>query len=231
MSAVSGQQVALVLVVIQPLRRRLRPWAQWALSLLVIGWFAALTRFEPSVVRASWMAALGVTAYVTGSDRRPVRLLAVACTVMVFIDPMTAQSAGWWMSVAATAGIVVLAPRLEAVLRGPLWLRRPLSVTLGAQLAVWPVVWAVFGAPPVVALPANLLAAPAAAFVTVVGLPLALLTGVVPGPWAAVWLPVRLAASWILTVARLGQRLEPPPPWSALAWVAIIAAILARTRS
>lgn len=228
LSAVSGQQVALVLVVLHPLRRRLRPWAQWTLSLLVIGWFAAVTRFEPSVLRASWMAALAVTAYTTGSDRRPIRLLSIAVMLMVLIDPMVVHAPGWWMSITATAGLVLFAPRLEALLRGPPWLRRPLAVTLGAQLAVAPVVWTVFGMPPLVGIPANLLAVPAAAFVTVVGLPLALVSGALPGPWAAVWLPVRLAASWILAVARAGQRLEPPRPWPAVGWTAIGLVLLVR---
>lgn len=228
LTAVSGQQVALVLVVIRPVRRRLRPGGQWTLSVLVIVWFAALTRFEPSVVRASWMAALGVTAATTGTERRPVRLLSIAVTAMVLIDPMVVHAAGWWMSVAATGGLVVLSPRVEAVLPGPGWLRRPLAVTLAAQAAVGPVVWLVFGVPPVVGIPANLLAVPAAAFVTLVGLPLAVLTGVLPGPWAPLWLPVRAAAAWILAVARTGDRLEPGPPWSAVGWALLGAALLIR---
>jgi competence protein ComEC len=226
LSAVSGQQVALVLVVVQPVLRRFRPWLRWAAAVTVIGWFAALTRFEPSVVRASWMAALGVTAYTAGADRRPVRLLALAVTTMVLIDPLVVWTAGWWMSVSATLGLVVLSPVLEALLGGPSWLRRPLAVTLGAQLGVAPVVMLVFGAPPLVSVPANLLAVPAAAVVTIVGFPVALAAGTVPGPWGIAWVPLRLALGWIDTVARLGQRLEPGPPWSAIGW-AVLGATLA----
>jgi competence protein ComEC len=228
LSAVSGQQVALVLVVVQPLVRRLRPWLRWAAAMTVIGWFAALTRFEPSVVRASWMAALGVTAFTAGTERRAVRLLAITVGGMVLVDPMVVWAAGWWMSVAATLGVVVLGPRLDGLLVGPDWLRRPLAVTLGAQLAVAPVLYAVFGTPPIVGIPANLLAVPAAAFVTVLGFPVALGDALLPGPWVLAWLPLRLALAWIVAVARLAQRLEPGPPWTGLGWAVLLAFLAAR---
>jgi competence protein ComEC len=228
LSAVSGQQVALVLVVVEPLVRRLRPWARWAAAMAVIGWFAALTRFEPSVVRASWMAALGVTAYTAGAPRRSLRMLAIAVAGMVLIDPMVVWAAGWWMSVTATFGVAVLAPRLDGLLVGPDWLRRPLAVTLGAQLAVAPVLYAVFGTPPIVGIPANLLAVPAAAFVTVAGFPVALGAAVLPGPWVVAWLPVRLALTWIVAVARLADRLDPGPPWTGVAWAVLLGVLAAR---
>lgn len=228
LSAVSGQQVALILVVVQPLLRRLRPWLRWAAAMAVIGWFAALTRFEPSVVRASWMAALGVTAYTTGAQHRPVRLLAITVAGMVLVDPMVVWAAGWWMSVGATLGVIVLAPRLDGLLVGPDWLRRPLAVTLGAQLGVAPVLYAVFGTPPIVGIPANLLAVPAAAFVTVAGFPVALGDALLPGPWVVAWLPLRLALTWIIAVARLAERLEPDPPWTAALWAVILAALAVR---
>jgi competence protein ComEC len=228
LTAVSGQQVALVLVVVQPLLRRLRPWLRWGAAMAVIGWFAALTRFEPSVVRAAWMAALGVTAYTTGAQHRAVRLLAITVAGMVLVDPMVVRAAGWWMSVAATLGVVVIAPRLDGLLAGPDWLRRPLAVTLGAQLAVAPVLYAVFGTPPIVGIPANLLAVPAAAFVTVAGFPVALGDAWLPGPWPIAWLPLRLALTWIVAVARLAERLEPGPPWTAVLWALIVAALAGR---
>jgi len=231
LTAVSGQQVALVLIVVQPLLRRLRPWPRWAASVAVVGWFAALTRFEPSVVRAAWMAALGVTAYTTGAEHRAVRLLAITVTGMVLVDPMVVWTAGWWMSITATLGVVALAPRLEGLLVGPDWFRRPVAVTLGAQLAVAPVLVAVFGVPPIVAVPTNVLAAPAAAFVTVAGFPVALGDALLPGPWGVAWLPIRAALTWITTVARLGQRLEPPAPWSAALWIALVGLLAVRAGS
>src|SRR4051794_2876377 len=62
LSAVSGENVAFVLAVCSPLLRRLGLGSRFAVTLLVLGWFAALTRLEPSVLRASAMAGLAATA-------------------------------------------------------------------------------------------------------------------------------------------------------------------------
>ncbi len=77
LTAVSGQNLAFVLAAAGPLLRRLRPWARWAASIGLIGWFMALTRFEPSVLRAGLMAMLAVSAFTLGRRQHPARLLAV----------------------------------------------------------------------------------------------------------------------------------------------------------
>src|SRR5690606_29377828 len=76
LTAVSGQNVAFVLAACGPLLVRLRTFARWAITVAVIGWFVALTRFEPSILRAGVMAGLSATAYATGRERSPVRILA-----------------------------------------------------------------------------------------------------------------------------------------------------------
>ena len=53
LTAVSGQNVALLLAAAGPLLRRLRPMARWGASIGLIGWFVLLTRAEPSVLRAA----------------------------------------------------------------------------------------------------------------------------------------------------------------------------------
>lgn len=227
LSAVSGQQVALVLVVAGPLLRRLRPWSRWLATLLVIGWFAAITRFEPSVLRASWMAALGATSFALGGDRRPLRLLALSVIGMVAIDPLIVISPAWWLSVAATVGVAWLAPPLEAALVGPGWLRRPLAVTLGAQLAVAPVAAAVFGWPPLMSIPANVLVVPAVGAITIAGFVMVASAAALPFlPWSALWWPLRWVLRWVLTVAELAERLEPS--WAPTGWTLLLLALGAR---
>ena len=71
LTAVSGQNVSFVLAAAGPFLRRLRPWMRWAVTLALIGWFVALTRFEPSIVRAGAMAGLSTTAYALGRERSP----------------------------------------------------------------------------------------------------------------------------------------------------------------
>ncbi len=88
LTAVSGQNVGFLLAAAGPMLRRLRPWMQWAVTIGLIAWFVALTRYEPSIVRAGAMAGLSAAAFVLGRGRSPVRILAVAVTGLVLVDPL-----------------------------------------------------------------------------------------------------------------------------------------------
>ena len=79
---------------------------------------------------------LSATAFMTGRERSPVRLLAVAVLGLVLVDPLLVWSVGFWLSVGATAGVCALGPPLARRFErlGPLAV--PLGITLGAQLGV-----------------------------------------------------------------------------------------------
>jgi len=232
LTAVSGQNVAFVLAATLPVLRRLRPWWRWGATVGVIAWFMALTRFEPSVLRAGVMAMLAATAFVRGEQASPVRLLSLAVIVLVVLDPMLVWSVGFWLSVGATLGVCVLGPRLLNRLPGPLWLRAPLAVTLGAQLGVALPSVLVFQRLPVVSLPANLLAVPVAGFVMLYGLPAGLLAAGLPDPAKELlMLPAELGTRWIAQVAQVAYAVEPAPFWSAVCWLVIVVALLAWWRS
>ena len=226
LTAVSGQNVAFVLAAAGPVLRRLRPWPRWLATVALIGWFVVLTRVEPSILRAGLMAALSATAFATGRERAPARLLGVAVTMLVLVDPLLVWSVGFWLSVGATAGVSALGPWLAArcVALGPLAL--PFGVTLGAQVGVVVPSVLVFGRLPLVSIPANLLAVPVAGFVMLYGLPAGLLAGWAPVLAPVLMLPARLGTRWVDTVAMLGERLEPPPPWQWVGW-AVVALLVA----
>jgi competence protein ComEC len=222
LTAVSGQNVVFILAAASPALRRLRPWWRWAATLGLIGWFMALTRFEPSVLRAGVMAMLGCSSFVLGHQQSVVRLLALTVAILVLVDPMLVWSVGFWLSTGATAGVCIVAPLLEARLPGPGWLRAPLAVTLGAQVGVALPSWLVFHRLALVSLPANLLAVPVAGFVMLFGIPAGLLSTLVPPLAPAVMAPCAAGTRWIATVAYLAARVEPAPPWSAVGWLAIV---------
>ncbi len=226
LTAVSGQNVAFLLAACAPLLVRLRPTARWALTVGLIAWFVALTRFEPSILRAGVMAGLSATAYATGRERTPIRILALAIVGLVLIDPLLVWSIGFWLSVGATAGVCTLGPWLAArmSLLGPLAL--PLGVTLGAQAGVVLPSVLVFGRLPLVSVVANLLAVPVAGFVMLYGLPAGLVAGWIPGLAPLLMLPARVGTRWVDTVALLGARLEPGPPWVWLGWGVVVFAVV-----
>lgn len=226
LTAVSGQNVAFVLAAFGPLLVRMRPVPRWVVTVAVIAWFVVLTRVEPSILRAGVMAGLSATAYATGRERSPVRILALAVIVLVVVDPLLAWSIGFWLSVGATAGVCTAGPWLAHRLTvfGPLAL--PLGITLGAQLGVVvPSVW-VFGRLPLVSIVANLLAVPVAGFVMLYGLPAGLVAGSIPAVAPVVMLPARIGTRWVDTVAVIGARLEPEPPWVWVGWVVVVALVV-----
>lgn len=201
--AVSGQNVAFVLVLAGPVLKRLRLWPRLGASLALIGLFAVMTRSEPSVLRASVMAALAVGTTTIGRPQDRLRILGLAVTALLVLDPLLARSVGFQLSVSAAAAIVVAAPSLSAVLPGPLPLREALAVTLAAQIGVAPVLVSTFGPVPVASIPANLLAVPVAGLVMAWGLTGGLLAGLLGGTAAEVLhLPTGMLLGWLQAVAR-----------------------------
>ncbi|HET6772887.1 MAG TPA: ComEC/Rec2 family competence protein [Acidimicrobiales bacterium] len=205
--AVSGQNVAFVMVIAAPLLTRLRFGPRLAATLAVLALFALVTRAEPSVLRAVAMASVAATGAALGRPTSTVRTLALGMAAMLLVDPLLATSLGFRLSVAGAAGIVAGAERLEAHLPGPRWLAAPLSVTLAAQAAVSPLLVTTFGSVPLASLPANLLAAPAAGPLMVWGVAGGLVAGVFGGTVAdAVHLPTRLMLAWLEGVATAAAR-------------------------
>jgi competence protein ComEC len=147
-----------------------------------VGFFALITRWEPSVLRASAMAALALGGAFAGRPRSTGPILGGAVLLLLVADPWLARSVGFQLSVAATAGIVALAGPLAARMR---WVPRPVALataaTLGAQIAVTPLLLLHFGTVPTATLLANLLAFPA--------VPPALLFGLTSAGAAQAWPP------------------------------------------
>ncbi len=214
--AVSGQNVAFVLILARPLIERFDYRGRWVLTLGAIAFFALVTRFEPSVLRASVMAAIAATATLLGREASSRRVLALAVALLVLVDPLLVHSVAFRLSVAASTGIILWAPRLAERLRGPRLLADALAVTVSAQLAVAPLLIATFGGVAVASLPANLLAAPVAGPIMMWSLSAGLLAGLAGGPLAqAIHWPTDLGIGWIQAVAgwsasaRLGELRTP----------------------
>ncbi|MGH2674471.1 MAG: ComEC/Rec2 family competence protein, partial [Actinomycetota bacterium] len=183
--AVSGSNVAMFLapVLAVATRFRLRLRSRVMLGVAAIGFFALLTRWEPSVLRASAMAAAALAGVWAGRPRSTGALLGASIVALLAADPGLARSVGFQLSVAATAGLALLAGPLASRVG---FLPRPVALaaaaTAAAQVGVTPLLLLHFGIVPTVTLLANLLAFPA------VGL--ALLGGLVAAGSALAWAPL-----------------------------------------
>lgn len=195
--AVSGSNVALFLALLAvaagPLA--LGPRRRAALGLLALPVYVAATRFEPSVMRAAFMAGIALTGRLVGVVLEAWQLLALAVTVLLVVDPPLVSNAGFQLSVAATAGVLVGA---RWPIRG--LVGRALVITLGAQVAVAPLLLAHFGTVPLLSPLVNLVAAPMVAGSTAIGAVGVAGVGILVSPAAwiadAVLVLARGAAGW-----------------------------------
>jgi competence protein ComEC len=202
--AVSGANVAFVLALAGPVLRRLPLLSRTALALTVVLVFAAMTRFEPSILRASVMATIALLATLAGRPAARLRVLAYAVIVLLIADPFLVHSVGFVLSCGASAGIALFEPSLARRLPGPRVVREPLAVSLAAQLGVLPVLLAVFGDVPLVTPLANLLAAPAAEVLGVYGFVASGAAAVLPALGPLLHQPTALLIAWVSAVAHVG---------------------------
>ncbi len=162
---VSGENVAMVLAPILALAAwlRFRRWTRFLVAAGTVAFFVVLTGAEASVMRAGVMAALTLIGVLMGRPRSTASILAGAVLVLLALDPWLVWSIGFQLSVAATAGMVVLAtPIAERLGR---FLPRPAALaagtTMAAQLGVTPLLLFHFHEVPGVTIAANLAAFPA----------------------------------------------------------------------
>ncbi|MXZ54078.1 MAG: hypothetical protein F4Z34_12925 [Acidimicrobiaceae bacterium] len=207
---VSGQNVAFVLALASPLVTRARPGVRLIVLLALLGVFAVLTRFEPSVLRAVTMAGVAVISAALGRPETGRRTLAWAVAAVVVADPFLVRVLAFQLSVCATCGLLWITPALAEKLPGPRPLRLAVATTAGAQLAVMPLLVAVFGAVPLASLPANVAAGPATAPVMMWGLTGGLGAGLVGGPVA--WLIHRPTAALLWWVRSVASAAAAAPP-------------------
>jgi competence protein ComEC len=193
-----------------------RGWGHYAVAAVGIAGFVLVARTEPSVVRAAAMGTVALVGLGVDGRRRGPRALGVAVVGLLLLDPRLAGSVGFALSVAATAGILLLAPGLRDALDRwlPRWLAEAIAVPTAAQLACTPLVAAISGEVSLVAVGANLLVAPVIGPATVLGLGGGLV-GLVSDPVARVLGTLAGGCvTWLAAVAERGASL----PTAAVAW-------------
>ena len=221
LSAVSGSNVTLVLAAAMGLcrlvfvPRRHRPW----LALVVLVCFVILARPEPSVIRAAVMGAVGLMGLSTARRQAGIPALSGAVLALIAWDPWLSRSYGFALSTVATLGLLVLAQPWGAAIRRRLphrlgWLGPVLAVPIAAQAVCAPIVVPLQGSVSLIAVPANLLAAPLVAPTTIAGVAVALL--------AVVWVGAASVISWLAAVPALGvakvARICAGAPYGSVAW-------------
>jgi competence protein ComEC len=206
--AVSGQNVALVAAGAL--------FVAWVIGVpRLVGEFGALASIaayvlavgaQPSVIRAGIAGALGSIAWLLARQRDRWWFLLVAALVLLAWNPYTLFDAGFQLSFAAVVAIFTLAPRLGRLLEGypvPQRVAGFLAVSTACGLATAPILWLQFGAVPLLAVPANALAAPAVGPLLGLALTAAAVHPLVPSAAAALAWLAGWCAAYLAFCARL----------------------------
>jgi competence protein ComEC len=232
-TAVSGLHVALVAGAVwlaaAQLPGGLARRARIALSLSAVALYVLAVGPAPSLLRASAMALLAGAALLAERPPAPANALGGAVLLLVLQDPAAVSRPAFQLTVAATAGLLGIAPRLaERWSRLPSKLAAPLAASVGAQLATLPF-----------ALPRFCVLSPVSPLLNLVAV-----------PWAALalacclaWTALAVAAPTLAAAARPAldrvaapfswPSLLPPEPWASLpvllspAGAALLALLLA----
>ncbi len=224
--AVSGLHVGLILGgfwwLFGGISNRLTAWGGVSVLLL----YGCLVGPRPSLLRAALMALLVILALVLERPPQALNSLSAALIVILFLDPQAAFDLGFQLSFLATAGILLLAPRLlrswrSRGVRGPGGhVVAGLAVTVAAQLATLPVTAVQMGLLTPLAPALNLLFVPWTALVLGVSLLWVLVVAGASVP--LVWWVAEPAADVLLGVLDL---LAQPFAWLAElppgAWLAV----------
>jgi len=169
--AASGQNVALLLALALPLLA----WLGFGLrgrllgGLALIALYVPLAGAGPSIQRAGAMGAASTVAALAGRPASRWYALLLAAAATLALNPRADADVGWQLSFAAVVAIALLATRLR-MRRLPDALADALAVSCAATLGTAPLIALHFGQLSLVGVPANLLAAPAVAPITWLGM-------------------------------------------------------------
>ncbi len=242
LTAVSGTNVTIVCGAVLLFARLARagPRTAAVLAGVALVGFVVLCRPSPSVLRAAVMGGVVLLALVLGRRRSAVPALCAAIPALLLVDPALGNDPGFALSVLATGALVLLAPGWAAALRRhrvPRGIAEALAVPAAAHVVTAPVVAGLSGEVSLVAVLANLLAAPAVAPATVLGVLAAVLAAVHPGTAAVVVYLAGPAVGWLVAVGRHGAAVpDGVLPWpegasGGLALAALVAVVLLAMRA
>jgi competence protein ComEC len=157
----SGYNLTILVRITRRLLEKVSKYLATVVSFGLITGFVAVTGASPSMSRAGLVTSLALLAWYCGRTFNPFVLLAVAVATTTLINPLYAWGdIGWQLSFAAFAGVMILAPVLQAYFFGdtkPGLFRQILGETVAASICTLPILLLSFGYISNIALFANLL--------------------------------------------------------------------------
>jgi ComEC/Rec2-like protein len=203
LTAVSGEHVALVLAATLTLCGPLPVRLKTLIGLFTLVGLVLLVQPSGSVLRAAAMGSVQLVGLSAGRQASALPAWAAGAIVLLLIDPWQAYDWGFALSIAATGGLIMLAPGLERQLGRlmPTFFAQLAAIPLAAQLACAPLLIALNPHISMWGVVANMLAAPVVAVVTYTGLAATALATALPSLAQLLVLPALWGCAWLECIA------------------------------
>lgn len=203
LTAVSGEHVALVLAATLTLCGPLPVRLKTLIGLFTLVGLVLLVQPSGSVLRAAAMGSVQLVGLSVGRQASALPAWAAGAIVLLLIDPWQACDWGFVLSIAATGGLIMLAPGIERQLGRlmPTFFAQLAAIPLAAQLACGPLLIALNPHISMWGVVANMLAAPVVAVVTYTGLAATALATALPPLAQLLVLPALWGCAWLECIA------------------------------
>ena len=233
LTAVSGANFALVagfiLWIMQFLLRKIKS-RLWVTAFVLL-FFIILVRPTPSVLRAAVMASVLLIAKYRGDRSLGLPALGTAIATLILLDPFQAIDPGFALSVLATAGILLLSPKLTEFLSTKIRWRvaaEAIAIPISATIFCTPVIVALSGELSLISILANVLASPVIAPITVIGFIAVIFASIAPMLASLLIASTLPPAAWIVWLCNTGSNF-PVLQFSSFIFFLLLLIVLALT--
>lgn len=164
----SGTHLSIFIDAARKLFGKISRRAGLVFALVFIFGFMAIVGFSPSILRAGLVSILSLVAWYSGRKFAPWRIILIAATITLLINPGFLTNVGWQLSFASFGGIMVVGPILSHYYfgrDGPGLLGKTILATAAATLMTAPISLYHFGSLSLIAFAANLIILPTLPYV------------------------------------------------------------------
>lgn len=164
----SGTHLSILVDVAKKLFGKISRFAGLLFSIIFIVLFMVMVGWTPSILRAGIVSILSISMWYVGRKFEPWRIILLAMTITILINPTFLTNLGWLLSFASFGGILILSPAIQKFFYGeqkPNFLASAIITTISATLATLPITLFYFGSISLISLVANLLILPTLPYV------------------------------------------------------------------
>lgn len=172
--AVSGSNVAMVIVFSNFIFSKIfgKQYSDY-FSVLFVVFFVMLAGASPSVIRAGIMAILNLVANILIRNSESITNVFLSAFIILIFNPLSILNVGFILSFVGTIGIITLSDVIMVILKkffNNKIILETASVTIAAQIALFPIMLYFFNSLSIISIFSNLLIVPITGIITILGI-------------------------------------------------------------